>query len=69
MWPQAVCLGTTNIPEQVTSRGGEQRIPDIMPSSWKYLLGTYRMLALLQALRLCSKQKREETISFLKLAS
>lgn len=69
MWPQAVCLGTTNIAEQVTSHGGERRMPDIMPSSWKYLLGAYRVPSPLQAPRLCSKQKHEETTSFLKLAS
>lgn len=69
MWPQAVCLGTTNIAEQVTSHGGEQRMTDSTPSSWKYLLGAYRVPSPLQALRLCSKQKHEETTSFLKLAS
>lgn len=49
MWPQAVCLGTTNIAEQVTSHSGELRMPDIMPSSWKYLLGAYRVPSPLQA--------------------
>lgn len=57
MWAQAVCLGTTNIAEQVTSHGGERRMPDSMPSSWKYLLGAYCVPSPLQGSEILQQTK------------